>query len=386
MSIFLKQTPEQELKNKSVGQLVERFHLLCEQISTRSKNQLLIIIDGLQDIIVDKAHVNILASQVKSDQISWLFERQLPARVHMIVSVCRSTVENINSGGVGGIVPLFSRLYSEKLSSATENFLFEMPIPLRKSDTSEIVTFITTELARVDRQLKEEQVQDLIVNLFGSKQQEQRQRISTRTSDNSEDQQSVGIGVGGGGGIEDKGSFFYFFLMLKDVANAKKTNNSLEPMLGIDSFPKDLDSYLSLKLDLIEKKFNVEMLKCLFGYITAARNGITEVELLDLLSCNNDFFTQYYSEAEELPVILRFPVFQWLLVKYQLGDLLTQRFMDNKVTFSWNHDCVKKFMRQRYFSKLERLKTCHKDLANYFLEAFVETKPLVDMNRNMQIR
>lgn len=43
-------------------------------------------------------------------------------------------------------------------------------------------------------------------------------------------------------------------------------------------------------------------------------------------------------------------------------------------------------MKQRYFNKVDQIRICHKDMANYFLESFVETKPLIDMNKNMQIR
>jgi hypothetical protein len=176
-------------------------------------------------------------------------------------------------------------------------------------------------------------------------------------------------------------------LVLKEVVNANKLNNGLQETLFAagGSFPKDLDALLAVKLDAIESKFNLEMLKCVFSYITAAHNGVSEMELIDLLSCNNEFFTQYYADAE-LPALLRFPIAQWLLVKWQLGELLVERYLDNKVTYAWSHDYLKKFMRQRYFSKVDKVKTYHKDMANYFLESFVETKPLVDMNRNMQIR
>ena len=60
--------------------------------------------------------------------------------------------------------------------------------------------------------------------------------------------------------------------------------------------------------------------------------------------------------------------------------------MDNKITYFWCNDLVKKIMKQRYLNKVDQIRTCHKDMANYFLESFVETKPLVDMNKNMQIR
>ena len=71
-------------------------------------------------------------------------------------------------------------------------------------------------------------------------------------------------------------------------------------------------------LEIIENKFNNKMISLIFNYITAAHNGITEMELIDLLSCNNEFFTEYYT-CVELPNILRFPINLWLLVKYHLG-------------------------------------------------------------------
>ena len=60
--------------------------------------------------------------------------------------------------------------------------------------------------------------------------------------------------------------------------------------------------------------------------------------------------------------------------------------MDNKVTFVWSNELIKKLMKQRYFNKVENIRLCHKDIANYFLEAFVESKPYIDINRNLQIR
>lgn len=43
-------------------------------------------------------------------------------------------------------------------------------------------------------------------------------------------------------------------------------------------------------------------------------------------------------------------------------------------------------MKQRYLNKVDQIRQCHKDMANFFLESFIETKPLVDMNRNLQLR
>lgn len=127
------------------------------------------------------------------------------------------------------------------------------------------------------------------------------------------------------------------------------------------------------------------MLRIMFNYITASHHGLTEMEIVDLLSCSNDFFIEYYSNTD-LPAILRFPIALWLVVKHQLGDLLTQKYLDNKLTLMWSYDCVKKILKPKYFNKVDLIRMCHKDLTNYYLEAFVESKPLVDMAKSIQIR
>jgi hypothetical protein len=127
------------------------------------------------------------------------------------------------------------------------------------------------------------------------------------------------------------------------------------------------------------------MLRIIFNYITASHHGLTEMEIVDLLSCSNDFFIEYYSNTD-LPAILRFPIALWLVVKHQLGDLLAQKYLDNKLTLMWGFDCVKKILKQKYFNKVDLIRMCHKDLTNYYLEAFVESKPLVDMAKSIQIR
>lgn len=68
------------------------------------------------------------------------------------------------------------------------------------------------------------------------------------------------------------------------------------------------------------------MISCVCNYITAAHNGITEMELMDLLSCNNEFFSEFY-ESTELPSILRFPISLWILIKHHLGKIKTKIFI-----------------------------------------------------------
>ena len=69
----------------------------------------------------------------------------------------------------------------------------------------------------------------------------------------------------------------------------------------------------------IETIFNSKIVSYIFSYITASHNGLTEMELFDILSCNNEFFFDYYTHLY-LPSNLRFPLALWVFVKHELGE------------------------------------------------------------------
>ncbi len=143
--------------------------------------------------------------------------------------------------------------------------------------------------------------------------------------------------------------------------------------------------FISKKKDKVEKNVNTKIFGSVCKYITASVNGVTEMELFDLLSCNNGIFLNIYTN-NELPPLLRFPCSYWLLIKNCLGAFLTKNFLDNKVTFNWTNELVKRIMKQKYFNNVEQIRLCHKDIANYYLESFIDSKPLVDLTRNIQLR
>lgn len=68
-----------------------------------------------------------------------------------------------------------------------------------------------------------------------------------------------------------------------------------------------------------------------------------------------------------------------------IGSLLKRKFTDNKVTYSWSNDLVKKVMKQKYFNNVDHIRLCHKDIANYFLEAFLDSKPFIEPSRNLSV-
>ena len=70
--------------------------------------------------------------------------------------------------------------------------------------------------------------------------------------------------------------------------------------------------------DHCEQKFGRKICSFIFNYISSSQSAIAEIELLDILSCNNEFFLEYCQK--DLPKHLRFPPSLWIAVKYILGN------------------------------------------------------------------
>ena len=71
--------------------------------------------------------------------------------------------------------------------------------------------------------------------------------------------------------------------------------------------------------DHCERKFGPKICALIFNYISSSQSAIHQLELLDILSCNNEFFLEYFQR--DLPQHLRFPPSLWIAVKYTLGKL-----------------------------------------------------------------
>ena len=66
-------------------------------------------------------------------------------------------------------------------------------------------------------------------------------------------------------------------------------------------------------------KFGSKICALIFNLISSSQAAIHEIELLDILSSNNEFFLEYF--PKDLPKRLRFPSTLWIAIKYTLGKL-----------------------------------------------------------------
>lgn len=82
-------------------------------------------------------------------------------------------------------------------------------------------------------------------------------------------------------------------------------------------FPISNEEFVHRHLDQMEFKFGTVVVEAICRYITLSNFGLSETELLDILSCNNDVTLSIlrFSNSE----VFRFPWFVWIYFKTEIG-------------------------------------------------------------------
>ena len=71
---------------------------------------------------------------------------------------------------------------------------------------------------------------------------------------------------------------------------------------------------------------------CIF-YLTVFKNGITEFELVDILSIDNDVLKSVFEKDE--PRTIRFPIALWVRLRYELNNFITEKEADEERVITW---------------------------------------------------
>jgi len=174
-------------------------------------------------------------------------------------------------------------------------------------------------------------------------------------------------------------------LYLKLVFEEARRWHSYDP---VPELPADPPSLIQSMLDrLTQPENHGEMLVSrALGYLAAAKNGLTEDELLDLLA-HDDEYWKYFCEhvqhtdsplarsersdlsVKELkdvaPQDRRLPVIIWSRLYHDLERYLTERSADNTTLFSFYHRQFAEVVDNKYLPPDLRLKI-HERLATYF--------------------
>jgi WD40 repeat protein len=101
------------------------------------------------------------------------------------------------------------------------------------------------------------------------------------------------------------------------------------------------------------------------GYLAASKNGLTEDEMLDVLSMDDELYQDFLIRARHIPSEKKLPVVIWSRLYFDLEPYLTERSADRTSLMAFFHRQLGEVVFEDYLKDGEK-KERHRILANYF--------------------
>ena len=164
---------------------------------------------------------------------------------------------------------------------------------------------------------------------------------------------------------QSEGSPLYLKLAFEEARRWRSSDAGPSLRPGIPGVIHDL-------LDRLSKDHGGVLVSHGLSLLAAARNGLSEDEMLDLLSLDAGVFQDFIARAHHTPPEPRLPVVVWSRLFFDLEPYLTERAADNTTLMAFYHRQLREVIAQAYLDDGVRRER-HGLLANYFAE-----QPLLD--------
>uniref|UniRef100_A0AC35UEM1 NACHT domain-containing protein n=1 Tax=Rhabditophanes sp. KR3021 TaxID=114890 RepID=A0AC35UEM1_9BILA len=128
---------------------------------------------------------------------------------------------------------------------------------------------------------------------------------------------------------------------------------------------KSVQSSIHALFDRTESQHGKLLVSHALSYITAARSGLSDSELEDLISLDDKVLDDIYQY--HLPPVRRIPPLLWSRIRADLPGYLNERAADDVVVLNWYHEQFRRAADERYFKNLNHLQQTHSAIADYFL-------------------
>ena len=117
----------------------------------------------------------------------------------------------------------------------------------------------------------------------------------------------------------------------------------------------------------MEEQFGAMLIKKALGYFTATRGGLTEAELEDVLSLDNEVLNDVYQYWDP-PVkgVVRIPSLLWKRIRHFIGDYVVEQQADGMTVLVWYHRQFNESARSRYVEGGSKKSSLHFILAEFF--------------------
>ncbi|XP_025922865.1 NACHT domain- and WD repeat-containing protein 1 isoform X2 [Apteryx rowi] len=137
----------------------------------------------------------------------------------------------------------------------------------------------------------------------------------------------------------------------------------------------------------LEKSHGTVLVAHALGYIASSRNGLSDMELKDILSLDDDVLSEiHHCHFPSSKSVLRLPPLHWARLRSDMGECLAERKVDGFTLLSFAHRQFVEKVQNRYLSKQDQTKR-HFLLADFFKGTWSwgMKKPLIlpDLSRTL---
>ncbi|KAI6183552.1 hypothetical protein M3Y97_00500900 [Aphelenchoides bicaudatus] len=128
---------------------------------------------------------------------------------------------------------------------------------------------------------------------------------------------------------------------------------------------KSVQQSIHALFDRTESQHGKLLVSHALSYITAAKSGISDSELEDLISLDDKVLDDIYQY--HLPPVRRIPPLLWSRIRADLPGYLSERAADGVIVLNWYHEQFRTAANERYFKNLNHLQNTHSSISDYFL-------------------
>ena len=171
-------------------------------------------------------------------------------------------------------------------------------------------------------------------------------------------------------------------LFLKLLLDEAKKWPSYISSSMLDELPLTVQEAINKLFETLEKKFGHLLVSHALGYITVGLGGLTEIEIEDVLSCDDMVLNDLYRYHDPpVPGFVRIPPLLWARIRFDLKEYVVERLSYGKDTLHWYHRQFIQTARSRYTTDGKDMQL-HKNLTDMYLQETGIKRTIVLKYRN----
>ncbi|XP_071493290.1 NACHT domain- and WD repeat-containing protein 1-like [Diadema antillarum] len=138
--------------------------------------------------------------------------------------------------------------------------------------------------------------------------------------------------------------------------------------IGDIELPGDVVEAITYLYKDLEDRHGEIFVSHALGYLTAGKSGLTETEMEDVLSCDDEVLNDVYQYWDP-PVtgVVRIPSSVWKRLRYDISEFVVERQAGGKTVLAWYHRQLIETANRRYLGDAETKESRHGLLADMFL-------------------